>query len=402
MGAQKGKTPERSSARLSAKRNNEAKTPEGSSACPSAKRNYQAKTPKRSSARLSAKRNNQAKTPERSSARFSGKRNNQAVKSEAEQKGCPNDLQQKKRRRCAIDQQKQQIESLINENKSLEKQSEGKKRETLVTLDDIDKQRLYCKRAADLPRAATAPLPSAQFANRYPSPFNIPPLFLQNQLGHRLSSNPSVAVHNNNLPVTHTLNVADLKPPKRLMHQSFANHGVAHQMIPPSLNASGNQFDIGQTQGRHDHFLMINSEPRHPLQFQNGNNRWLRGNPQQNPFQTNGRGLQGGQRPEESNFSNWMVKQEVPMEQSGLAPNLANSNTVLGSNSNHLDHCVRVESHFQRPHPAQGLPNMHNVFMRRRMEDGYLGNQVQPTFPTGVGGNPLDNVDLGQSVFDSL
>lgn len=255
-----------------------------------------------------------------------------------------------------------------------------------------------------MPRAATAALPSVQFAIHYPSPVNIPPRFLQNQLGHRLSSNPSVAMHNNNRSATHTLNVADLKPPKRLMHQSFGNHGDAHQMIPPSLNASGNQFGLGQTQGRHDHFLMINSEPRHPLQFQNSTNRWLRENPQQNLFQTNGRGLQGGQRPAESHFSNWMVKQEVPMQQSGLAPNLANNNIVLGSNSNHLDHYVRAESHFQRPYPAQGHPNMHNVFMRRRrrMKDRYLGKQLQPTFPTGVGGNPPDNVDLLQSVFDSL
>jgi len=66
---------------------------------------------------------------------------------------------------------------------------------------------------------------------------------------------------------------------------------------------------------------MINSKPRHPLQFQNGTSRWLRGNPRHNQFQSNGRGLQGGARHAENKFSNWMVGQEVSMQQSSQARN---------------------------------------------------------------------------------
>jgi hypothetical protein len=90
-----------------------------------------------------------------------------------------------------------------------------------------------------------------------------------------------------------------------------------------------------------------------------------------------------------------MVGQEVCMQQSGQARN----NPVQGSNSNHINQYVDVNNHIQMPYSAQclnqGHLNMQNVIMPRRMEDRYLGNQFQPQFPTEVGGNPSNSVDLG-------
>jgi len=63
----------------------------------------------------------------------------------------------------------------------------------------------------------------------------------------------------------------------------------------------------------------------------------------------------------------------------------ARNKPVQGSNSNHIHQYVDVNSHIQMPYPAQGGHlNMHNMIM----EDWYLGNQLQPQFPTEAGGNP--------------
>jgi len=101
------------------------------------------------------------------------------------------------------------------------------------------------------------------FSTHYSSPINIPPQFPLNQVGDTVSSlNPGVVIYNNR-PPTEPLNLADLKPSQRLMHRSFGNHGVLDRM--------------------------------------------MYGNPQQNEFHTNRRGLQGGPRHAENKFSNSMV-----------------------------------------------------------------------------------------------
>ena len=123
----------------------------------------------------------------------------------------------------------------------------------------------------------------------------------------------------------------------------------------PNLKATNNQFHVGETQERHDQFQIINSEPRAPLQFQFGTSRWLQENVKQNEFQTNGRGLEGGPRHAENRFSNWMVRQEVSIQQSSQARN----NPVQGSNSNHIHQYVDVNSHIHMPYPAQGLNRRH-------------------------------------------
>jgi hypothetical protein len=97
----------------------------------------------------------------------------------------------------------------------------------------------------------------------------------------------------NNRPPTQTLNIGYLKTLQSLMHRTFGNPGVLDQMMsrnlnatcnqfqmmppnpnaignlfqmmPPNPNATGNQFHVGETQGHHDQFRMINSEPHHPL-----------------------------------------------------------------------------------------------------------------------------------------
>jgi hypothetical protein len=262
--------------------------------------------------------------------------------------------------------------------------------------------------AANFPSTALSPLPSAEFATRYSSPLNIPPQFPLNQVVDTVSSsNPSRVMYNNR-PPTQTLNLGDLKTPQSLMHRTFGNPSVPDQMMapnlnatynqfqmmppnlnatgnlfqmmPPNPNATGNQFHVGETQGRHDQFRMINSEPRHPLQFKNATSRWLRGNPRHNQFQTNGRGLQGGPRHAENKFSNWIVGQEVSMQQSSQARN----NLMQRPNNNHIDQHDDVNNHIQMPYPAQSL-NQGHPNMRRRMEEWYLGNQLQPQFPTYPG-----------------
>jgi hypothetical protein len=229
--------------------------------------------------------NNKGKTPQRSSARLFAKRNNQATKSEAKQKRCANDPQ---------------------------KQQEVEAQQNIAALNK-----------ADFPPAAA----SAQFSTGYSSPLNIPPQFPLNQVGHTVSSsNPGVAMYNNR-PPNETLNLSDMKPPQSLMHQSFVNRVGLDQMMPPNLYATGNQFHTGETQGLHDQFRMVNSEPGHPSQFQT----------QQNHFQTYGGGLQGGPRHAENKFSNWIVGQEVSMQHPMHAGNLSNCNPVQRSHSNHID-----------------------------------------------------------------
>ena len=155
---------------------------------------------------------------------------------------------------------------------------------------------------------------------------------------------------------TQTLNFADLKKPEILVDGSFENHGVPDQIMPPNLNAIGNQFDVGETHGYHDQFWMVNSEPRHPLQLKNDSSIWLRENQQQNQFQTNSRDVQGGPRPAENQFSNRMVGQEVAMQRSIHGRSLPNWNCpVQGSNSNY----VNVNTDIQMQYPAQGLGEGH-------------------------------------------
>jgi hypothetical protein len=210
-------------------------------------------------------------------------------------------------------------------------------RKTIEWLLSEAQQNIAAMNKADFPPAVLGPLPSAQFATHSTSPINIPPQFPLNQVGDTVSSSYPGAVIYNNRPPTEPLNLADLKPLQSLMHRSFRNHDVPDRM--------------------------------------------MFGNPQQNEFQTNGRGLQGGPRHAENKFSHWMVGQEVSMQQSSQARN----NSVQGSNSNHIHQYVDVNSHIQMPYPAQGGHlKMHNMIM----EDWYLGNQLQPQFPTEAGGNP--------------